>query len=79
MIQKGELEKAIEKVTLADFICDNMNDTTNMQMEQYADGVIKYLEEAENNSNDIKGYVLIPLDKAKIVSGEQARALGLEN
>lgn len=78
-IQKKEMESAIEHLTLAEFICDNMNDATNTDMERFADEIIQYLDTAGNQKSEKEDYILIPLDKAKVVSSEQVKALGLEN
>lgn len=76
--QKKEMENKAEQLTLAEFICDNMNDSTNMQMESYADEIMQFLNTIEDQENQSDGYVIIPLDKAKVVSSEQIKALGLE-
>lgn len=76
-MQKKELDREAEKMTLADFICNSMNDIVNSQIEGYTNGILQYLNENQNQKEELDGYVLIPLDKAKIVSSEQAEVLGL--
>lgn len=75
--KKKEAQAAFNELTLAEFICGNMNSATNMQMQNFANEMTKLLTETEDEEMD--GYIIVPMENAKFISQEQAKNLGLES